>query len=524
MGLLKSTAVVSGMTLVSRIFGLLRDMVFAYVFKVGGATDAFFIAFKIPNFLRRLFAEGAFSQAFVPVLAEYKVQRPPDETAELVSRVAGTLGGILLLLSVVVVLAMPVFVLLIAWGYIGNEAQLDLTARLLRITFPYILFISLTALAGGILNTYGRFAVPAFTPVLLNLSLIGAALWLAPYFGEPVMALAWGVFFAGVAQLALQLPFLARLGLLRWPRWGWRDAGVRRIMRLMLPGIVGSSAMQINLLFDIMIATFLAEGSISWLYYSDRLMEFPLGVLGIALATVILPNLSEKFARAEPAAFSQMLDWALRWVWIIGLPAAVGLGVLAGPILATLFYRGAFSPHDVQMATYSLFAYAFGLLGFMLVKVLVPGYFARQDTKTPVRISLIAMAANMVFNVIAVLLLLWADFPGPHMGLAVATALSSFLNAALLWRGLRRGGILTPGTGWGRLLGQGLLAAAGMAALLWWLAGSLDSWLAAATLERVLRLLMVVPAGAATYFGLLWLSGVRLGQLRRPGRAGTGDE
>ncbi len=516
MGLLRSTAVVSGMTLVSRVFGLVRDMVFAWVFPVGAGTDAFFIAFKLPNFLRRLFAEGAFSQAFVPVLAEYKVKGDPQATAALVARVAGTLATVLFCLTLLVVVATPLFVMLIAWGYIGEPEKIALTSDMLRITFPYILFISLTALAGGILNTWGRFAVPAFTPVLLNLSLIGCALWLSPHLERPVMALAWGVFIAGVAQLAFQLPFVARLGLLRWPRWGFRDPGVRRIGRLMLPGILGSSAMQINLLFDILIASFLVEGSISWLYYSDRLMEFPLGVFGIALATVILPGLSEQHARTRPEAFTRMLDWAVRWVVIIGLPAAVALGVLAGPLLATLFYRGAFTPTDVSMAGYSLFAYAFGLLGFMLVKVLVPGYFARQDTKTPVRISLVAMAANMIFNVLAVLLLLAIDFPGPHMGLAIATALSSFVNALLLWRGLRRSGIYRPAPGWSALLVQVILAALGMGLLLWWLAGGIESWLAAGTFERAARLAGMVAAGVSSYFGLLVLLGWRWRRFARP--------
>ncbi len=516
MGLLRSTAVVSAMTLLSRVFGLVRDMVFAWVFPVGSATDAFFIAFKIPNFLRRLFAEGAFSQAFVPVLAEYKVKNVPEAAAELVRRVAGTMAVGLFLLTLVVVAAAPVVVMLFAWGYIGEPEKIALTGEMLRITFPYILFISLTALASGVLNTWGRFAAPAFTPVLLNLSLIGCALWLAPRMDEPVKALAWGVFIAGVVQLAFQLPFLARLGFLRWPRWGGSHPGVRRIGRLMLPGILGSSAMQINLLFDIVIASFLIEGSISWLYYSDRLMEFPLGVFGIALSTVILPGLSEQHARTRPEAFSHMLDWGVRWVVIIGLPAAVGLGVLAGPLLATLFYRGAFTPHDVTMAGYSLFAYAFGLLGFMLVKVLVPGYFARQDTKTPVRISLVAMAANMVFNVVAVLALLAIDFPGPHMGLAIATALSSFVNALLLWRGLRRRGVYVPGPGWGRLLLQVVGAGAGMGWLLWWLAGDLEGWLAAGTWERALRLAGVVAAGVAAYFALLLASGWRWRAFLRP--------
>ena len=516
MGLLRSTAVFSGMTFISRITGLVRDIVFATVFEFGKATDAFLIAFKIPNFLRRLFAEGAFAQAFVPVLSEYKVRRDEKDVRELVASTAGTLGGVLLILTALVVLITPLFVMLIALGYIGDPAQVDLTAEMLRITFPYIFFISLTALAGGVLNTYGQFALPAFTPVLLNLSLIGAAIWLSDFFAVPAMALAWGVLIAGVVQLALQLPFLLRLRLLRWPRWGWRDAGVRRIMKLMLPGIIGSSAMQINLLFDVMVASFLAFGSITWLYFADRMMEFPLGMFGIALATVILPYLSEKYARQDSVAFSRTLDWALRWVLIIGLPAAVGLGVLAGPILATLFLYGGRTEHDLQMMSLALIAYSFGLLGFMLVKVLVPGYFARQDTKTPMKVAMIAMVANMLFNIILVVTLVHLEFIAPHAGLAFATTLSSFINAMLLLRGLRRDGVFVPEHGWFSFGLRVLLAAGLMGITLWWLAGNIHDWISWSVWERVGQLIWLIPAGAAMYFAILWLSGMRLRTLQKP--------
>jgi putative peptidoglycan lipid II flippase len=516
MGLLRSTAVFSSMTFISRITGLVRDVVFAAYFEFGKATDAFLIAFKIPNFLRRLFAEGAFSQAFVPVLSEYKVRREAEDVQELVAATAGTLGVILLLLTTLVVLITPLFVMLIALGYIGDPAQVDLTAQMLRITFPYIFFISLTALAGGVLNTYGRFALPAFTPVLLNLSLIGAAIWLSDYFTVPAMALAWGVLIAGIVQLLLQLPFLLRLKLLRWPRWGWRDPGVRRIMKLMLPGLIGSSAMQINLLFDVMVASFLAFGSITWLYFADRMMEFPLGMFGIALATVILPHLSEKFARQDGLAFSRTLDWALRWVLIIGLPAAVGLGVLAGPILATLFLHGDKTVHDLQMMALALVAYSFGLLGFMLVKVLVPGYFARQDTKTPMKVAMIAMLANMLFNIILVVALVKLNYTAPHAGLAFATTLSSFINALLLLRGLLRDKVFQPEAGWGGFVLRVGLAAALMGTALWWLAGDWQVWSGFSSWQRIGHLAWLIPAGAAMYFVLLWLGGIRLAQFRRP--------
>ena len=516
MGLLRSTAVFSSMTLISRLTGLLRDVVFAAVFEFGRATDAFLIAFKIPNFLRRLFAEGAFAQAFVPVLAEYKVQREADEVRDLVASTAGTLGAVLLILTAVVVLITPLFVMLIALGYIGDPEQVALTAEMLRITFPYIFFISLTALAGGVLNTYGRFALPAFTPVLLNLSLIGAALWLSRYFTVPAMALAWGVLIAGVVQLLLQLPFLLKLRLLRRPRWGWKDSGVRRIMKLMLPGIIGSSAMQINLLFDVMVASFLAFGSITWLYFADRMMEFPLGLFGIALATVILPYLSEKFARQDSLAFSRTLDWALRWVLLIGLPAAVGLGVLAGPILATLFLYGGKGGHDLQMMALALIAYSFGLLGFMLVKVLVPGYFARQDTRTPMKVAMIAMVANMLFNVILVVSLVQLGYAAPHAGLALATTFSSFINAMLLLRGLLRDGVFRPEAGWIGYLLRVAVAAAVMGTVLWWLAGDWPQWVGYSLTERLLHLVWLIPVGAGIYFAVLAASGLRFGQFRRP--------
>ncbi len=498
----KSTALVGGMTFLSRIFGFIRDMVVARVFGADVGTDAFIVAFKIPNFLRRLFGEGAFAQAFVPVFSEYKTQRDHEEVRKLADDVAGTLGGVLLLVSIVGVLAAPVVVAIFAPGFLDEAERFELTTEMLRITFPYILFISLTGFAGSMLNTYDRFGVPAFTPVLLNLILIAMALWVAPRMEEPIMALAWGVFFAGAAQLAFQLPFLARLKLLPRPRWGWRESGVRRIMKLMLPAIFGSSVAQINLLLDTLIASFLVAGSVTWLYFSDRLVEFPLGVFGIALATVILPNLSRNHASASPEAFSHTLDWALRLVLVIGTPATVGLFMLAGPMLATLFQYGAFTPEDVTMASHSLMAYSLGLLGFILVKVLAPGFFARQDTKTPVKVGIIAMVANMVMNVIFV-------FPLAHVGLALATSLSSFLNAVLLFRILRRDGVFRPRPGWGRLLAQVAAANMAMAALLYWGSGDMAAWFAAGGWQRVGWLVMWVGAGGALYFAVLWLTGVR---------------
>ncbi len=510
---MRSTAVVGGMTMISRLLGFVRDMVIARLFGAGAGTDAFFVAFKIPNLLRRLFAEGAFSQAFVPVLSEYRANRDHEEVRQLTARVAGTLGGILFLVTLIGVIAAPLLIMLFAPGFIDEQERFDLASGMLRITFPYLLFISLTALAGGVLNSYGRFAAPAFTPVLLNVSMIGAAIWLAPHMEQPVTALAWGVFIAGVAQLLFQLPFLMRLRLLGWPRWGWRDSGVKRIIQLMLPAIFGSSVAQINLLFDTLLASLLVTGSVSWLYYSDRLVEFPLGVFGIALATVILPSLSRQHADQSPERFSRTLDWALRWVMLVGTPCSVGLFLLAGPMLTTLFQYGEFGAADVRMASLSLMAYALGLLGFILVKVLAPGYYARQDTRTPVRIGIIAMLANMVLNVLFVAPMVWLDIPGPHTGLALATACSAFLNAALLLRGLRAEGVFRAQPGWGRLLLQLLLANLALAVAVLLTSGSMAEWLEWGWFERVMRLLLSIGAGALTYGAVLWLLGIRPAQL-----------
>lgn len=511
--LLKSTGIVSAMTTLSRVLGLVRDVVFANFLGAGGNTDAFFVAFKIPNFLRRLFAEGAFAQAFVPVLTEYKIQRSEAEVRTLVQNTAGTLGGILFVLTVLAAIASPLLVMVFAPGFIDEPERFDLTAEMLRITFPYLLFISLVALSGSILNSFGRFAVAAFTPVFLNVVLIGMVIWVAPSFDKPVVAVAWGVFIAGIVQLMFQLPFLKRLGLLVWPRWGMRDEGVRRIGKLMLPAIFGSSVAQINLLFDTIIASFLVAGSVSWLYYSDRLVEFPLGVFGIALATVILPSLSQKHANSDPQEFSRTLDWALRWVLVIGAPATVGLFVLSGPILTTLFHYGAFDIQDVDMARLSLMAYSLGLLGFIGVKVLAPGFYARQDTKTPVKIGIIAMVINMGLNIAFVVPMVMLGIEGPHSGLALATACSAFINAGLLFRGLRREGVLQLQSGWSLLALRVLLASATMAGLLVWGAGDLSGWMQWGLWERVGQLALWVAAGGLAYFGVLLVLGVRVREL-----------
>jgi len=516
MSLFRSTAVVGSATLLSRLLGFVRDVVFANTLGAGAGSDAFFVAFKVPNFFRRLFAEGAFAQAFVPVLSACRTQQSHAEVRALVAASSGTLGLVLLLLTLLALLAADSMVLLFAPGWAFSDGEkAALTADLLQITFPYLLFISLTALVAGVLNSYGRFALPALAPVWLNLALIGAALWFTPYSDPPVVALAWAVFAAGLLQLLFLLPGLAQLKLLTWPRWGWHDTGVRRILRLMVPGLFGSSVAQINLLLDTVLASLLVSGSVSWLYYADRLVEFPLGVFGIALGTVILPKLSQRHAQSDPAAFSATLDWALRWVLLIATPATLALALLAEPLLTTLFQYGAFTADDVTMAALSLVAYAFGLPAFMLIKVLAPGYYARQDTRTPVKIGIIAMVANMGLNGVIVLPLWYFEVRGAHAGLALATAASAFLNAALLWRGLRRQAVYHPEPGWGRLLAQLLLANSGLLLLLLLARGSDSAWLAAELLTRLGWLAALVVAGIGLYLLLLRLVGVELRQLRQ---------
>ncbi len=507
--LIKSTVAVGSMTLLSRVLGLARDIVIARFFSASDAADAFFVAFKIPNFLRRLFAEGAFSLAFVPVLTEYRNNYTAAQTRDLIDKVAGTLGMILLLLSLVGVAASPVLVSIIAAGFIDQPVKFALTADMLRITFPYILLISMTAMAGGILNTLKRFAVPAFTPVLLNLSMIGCALWLSPRLDVPITALAWGVLIAGIAQLLFQLPFLYREGVLPRPKWGWRHPGVQKIIKLMIPALFGSSVAQINLLFDTFIASFLVTGSVAWLYYSDRLLEFPLGVFGIALATVVLPNLSEAHYRQGTDHFNATLRWAIQLSLLIAVPATFGLFLLAQPILATLFEYGTFSTNDSMMAAFSLMAYCLGLPAFILIKILASGFYARQDTRTPVRIGIQAMVFNMVLNVVFVVWMLQTQFLAPHVGLALATTASAYFNAFRLARGLRQEAILGPLETFSRPLLKILLACVVMGLVIYFMLPDLNAWAEWRWHKRLLELGWMILPAILCYASMLWIMGFR---------------
>ncbi len=512
--LLAATSVVGLMTLLSRVTGLARDIAFSAWFGSGPIMEAFIVAFRVPNLMRRFFAEGALSQAFVPVISEYRTQKTHAETRELVSHVAGTLGVALFVVSALGVIAAPLLILAFAPGFVGRDGQFGLAVEMLRFTFPYILFVSLTAFAGSALNSHGRFAVAAFTPVLLNVVMIVFAGFVGPMLGDPALGLATGVFAAGVVQLVFQLPFLKRLDLLPRPRVSFRYEGVRRILKLMVPAVFGSSVMQISILLDTVIASFLLAGSVTWLYYSDRLIEFPLGVLGIALATVILPRLSEHHATQSGQTFSDTLDWALKLVVLIGVPAAVALGLLAEPLMATLFLRGEFMQRDVEMAAASLRAYAPGLLGFILVKVLAPGYFARQDTRTPVRVGLVSLALGMTLAVTFVLVLVWTEWAPPHAGIAAATTCSALANSALLFAGLRKKGIYRAGSGWGPLAWRVGAPSAAMGVALVGGSAAAGDWFAMSTLGRAASLAALVGGGAAVYFAACYLVGLRPSDFR----------
>ncbi|GAB4177747.1 MAG: murein biosynthesis integral membrane protein MurJ [Wenzhouxiangellaceae bacterium] len=526
MSLNRSVASFSAMTLISRVLGLVRDVTLSRVFGASAATDAFFVAFKIPNFLRRLFAEGSFSQAFVPVLAEYRQRGDHAELKALIDAVTGGLLAVLMLLTALMMLFAPELISVLAPGFADQPEQRRLAGDLLRITFPYLPLIALTALAGGILNTLGRFALPALTPALLNLALITAALVFSGRFEQPVEALAWGVLAAGLLQLAIQLPALARHGLLPRPRIRFTHPGVRRVLRLMAPTLFGSSVAQLNLLLDVLLASLLAEASISWLYYGDRLMEFPLGLFGVALSVVVLPSLAALHARADRGAFIRVLDWSVRMGLVVALPAMCGLVLLAGPIVTTLFDYGRFDDRDVAMAALALSSYCLGLPAFIGVKILAPAFFARQDAVTPVRIGLIAIASNMVLNVVFVLAIThwfaggdWSGgllytlgaHPGAHAGLALASGTSAWLNAGLLWRCLSREG-LAPRFPW-RTLVQVVLACVAMTGLLWMITPVHTAWLDHGLWWRVGWLAALVIGGMACYALVCLTLGLRPAEL-----------
>ena len=506
--LLKSGIIVSVMTLLSRVLGLVRDVFVANLMGAGASADVFFFANKIPNFLRRLFAEGAFAQAFVPVLSEVHAHNDRAKNLDFIAKISGTLGVIVFFTAIIGVIASPIIAALFGTGwfiaFLSDEPdgkKFELASMMLKITFPYLFFITLTGLSGAILNTLNRFAVAAFTPVLLNISIITCAWLLHDHFSTPAYSLAWGVFFGGLVQLGFQLPFLYRAGVLVRPRWGWSDPNVTKVRTLMIPALFGVSVSQINLLFDTLIASFLMTGSVSWLYYSDRLLEFPLGLFGIAIATVILPALSRDHVTQDPHKFKRNMNWALTMVCALGIPSCLGLMVLAEPILSVIFERGEFSANDVSMAGMSLLAYAAGLVSFMLIKIFAPGYYSRQDTKTPVKFGIIAMVANMFFNVIFAI-------PFGYVGLAIATSLSATLNAGLLYRGLVKAGVYQFEAIILWRLCKILLSATVMAVVVFILRQQVD-WSLLSFAQRVIHVIGWLSAAVASYTIILALLGIR---------------
>ena len=510
MNLLKALATVSGLTLVSRILAFMRDVLIARIFGAGMATDAFFVAFKLPNLLRRMFAEGAFSQAFVPIFGEYKNRRAQAETKLLVDHVTTMLASILFLVTLVGIVAAPILVYISAPGFVKNAAQFELTVQLLQITSPYIFFISLVAVAAGILNTHNKFWVPAFAPVLLNICFIGAALWFAPYFDPPILVLAWAVFVAGIVQLGFQIPFLKKIGMLPSLRFSLHDEGMWRVIKQMGPAVFGVSIAQLSLIINTIFASFLVSGIVSWLYYADRLMEFPAGLLGVAIGTILLPSLSKCHANSDTAEYSKLLDWGLRMTIMLTLPAALALGMAAVPLLATFFQHGAFSAHDVLMSRTALVGYSVGLIGMILVKILAPGFYARQDIKTPVKIGIVTLFATQLMNLAFIG---WIQ----HAGLALSIGLGACLNSAILFHYLKKNDIYIPEPGWLRFLVKVGGAMFVLALVLWFGVGDEQYWLSNSGWMRIFRLLELVVSGVAAYFVTLWLVGFRLKDFAKRG-------
>ena len=494
--LFRSTSVVGLMTFLSRVMGLIRDICFARLFGAFPIMDAFFVAFKIPNSFRRFFAEGAFSRAFIPVLSDYEENRSELETKELIDKTSGTLGGILLLVTLFGILLAPLLIIIFAQVFFDEEYEntnrYQLSVEMLRFTFPYLMFISLTAFAGAILNTRKHFWATAFNPVILNLVLIIAASMIAPNSNNPGRVLAIAVFLAGLIQLTFLMPFLKSFKRLPKPKWAWNDQGVKRIIKLMIPSMIGSSASQFNLLFNTLIASFLSAGSISWIYYSDRLLEFPVGVFGVALSTVVLPTLSRESANQDISTFKSTLDWGIKIALIISVPSAVGLFILSGPLIATIFLGGNFTNYDLDMTQYSLMAYSFGLIGLCLVLVLSPAFYSREDAKTPLRFGLIAMSCNAVCSLLFVLSLVWLGVNYPHIGLALAFSIASIINASLLARELINQNLVLLDKSFLYLISRVIIATLAMSAFLLGFNQENSIWISSGIAERIFSLLFLI--------------------------------
>jgi len=509
--LFRAAATVSSLTLLSRITGLVRDMLISRIFGASAATDAFNVAFRLPNLLRRMFAEGAFQQAFVPMLADVRARGDDARTTTFAGHVASALFWVLLAVSALGVLAAPLLVWAIASGLSRDPSAFELATVMTRWMFPYILFMSLVAFAAGVLNSYRRFAVPAFTPVLLNLSFIACALWLAPRLAQPIMALAFAVLIGGVLQFAMQWAALRRAGLrvrISSPRAAFADADVRRVASLMLPAVFAVSVAQLSIIINTSIASHLTTGSVTWLAFADRLMEFPTALLGVALGTVLLPSLSAAHAEKRGDDYVRLLDWGLRLIFLLALPAAVGLGLLAEGIVAVLFQGRAFTAHDVAQTATAVVGYAVGLIGLIAVKILAPGFYAQKDIRTPVKIAVAVLIATQLANFVTVPLL-------AHAGLALSVSLGACANALALFIGLKRRGVYTPRPGWGGFLLRLAIALAVLGVALWFAQRGID-WTAlqSAPWQRAAWLAALIAGAVALYFGVLFALGFRVRDFR----------
>ena len=507
MALWRSTIIVSAMTMLSRVLGLVRDIVLLNVFGAGKDFDTFVVAFRIPNFFRRLFAEGAFSQAFIPVLTEYKTSKTHAEVQILISRVFGCLLTAMSLLTFVAMVAAPAIIYLYAPGFHNDPEKFDLAVDMFRLTIPYLMFMSLTAFASSILNSYGSFASPAFSPVLLNIAMIAGAWWLTPFMAEPIMALGWAVVVAGVLQLAIQIPELWKKNLLIPPKVDFKHEGVDRILKLMLPALFGVSVTQINLLLNTIWASFMQDGSVSWLYSAERMTELPLGLIGVAIGTVILPSLSARHAEQDQAKFKSMIDWAAKIIMLVGIPASIALFMLSTPIIQALFQRGEFTLEDTHMTALALQCMSAGVISFMLIKVFAPGFYAQQDTKTPVRVGLMAVAANAILNVVFIGFFKLIDWHAEHMALALASSGSALVNAGMLYFYLHKRNIYRFGAHWKKLGFQFLVAnmtmIAALAYALTWYQGDIAQWL------RITEVVGLCVLGVAAYVIGLLITGFR---------------
>ncbi|MDC3386243.1 murein biosynthesis integral membrane protein MurJ [Gammaproteobacteria bacterium] len=507
---LRNTLIVSSFTMISRIFGYIRDAaIFIFISNSSGALDAFFVAFRIPNFFRRIFGEGALSTAYVPVLSDYKNNAKGNDAKEFINSSITYLCLILLIISIVGVAITPILIYLIAPGFVYAESgQYELSYSLLRITFPFMFFICLTAVLSSILNCYEKFSMPAFTPVIVNITLILSILFFSDNFDEPVYALAWGLIFGGFIQVVFLLYPLIKMGLFPKISFNKKHPGIKKIKELMLPMILGSSVTQINLIFDTIIASFLITGSIGWLYMSDRFIELPLALFGISIATVLLPKLSEYYNKSDCRSYNATFNWGLKIGIIISLPTSIGLILLAEPILITLLQYREFSVHDVNMTAIGMIAFAIGLPGMIGAKILITNFYSRKNTKYPVRAAVIAVICNFLLNIIFVIYLIKSEFDGAHAGLALATSISAYINFFLLFKTALKTKIIEIDLSIKKIFIKSMIASIIMATFILYFDLNLNTWINLNLVGRLSNLFFIITSSIILYLVLLVMFGI----------------